>query len=153
MRVLNRSAYLGLKSATRQLVASLGGQDAAQEITRVGQKQISRYCAVDEEHLEQFIPIDIVADLTIEGKDASVLRALARLAGYEVVQLPQMPQGFAELQLAMGKTSKEVGEVFTRIGESLADGTFDKGERRATTDEINEAIGALVALRQVVEAG
>lgn len=148
--MVNKPVLDQLCAATRHLVRSSGGQEAAASITRVRHQALSDY---GNKGKDQFIPVDVVADLMLDSGDIALLQAVARMIGCEVVQLPQMPQGFAELQMAMGKTSKEVGEVFTRIGESLADGTFDKGERRATTDEINEAIGALVALRQVVEAG
>ncbi len=144
--------WSNLIAATRHQIRACGGHEACALISnRIRRHQtFSDYKNPDKPTM---MPIDVLAELMRESGDVRVVRTLARMVGHEVVALPKLPANFADLQIAMGRTSKEVGEVFTRIGESLADGTFDKGERRATTDEINEAIGALVALRQVVEAG
>ena len=140
-----------LCAATRRQVAASGGNEACTYVSGIDRHQTFS----DYQNTEQtaMMPIDIMTELTRESGDVSVLRTLARLVGYEIVALPQLPSSFADLQLAMGKTSKEVGEVFTRIGESLSDGTFDQKERADSTKEIDDAIAALVALRQVVGAG
>ncbi|WP_299347731.1 phage regulatory CII family protein [uncultured Maritalea sp.] len=153
MRLLNRETYLGLKSATRRMVSVFGGQDAAQECPRVSPKQISRYCSIKDDHIDQFMPIDILADLISESKDTTVLRQLARLAHCELIELPQMPNGFADLQVAMGKSAKEFGEVISSIGVHIGDGKWDKAERKTDLKEIDDAIMALLALRKLAERG
>ncbi|MFT6658848.1 phage regulatory CII family protein [Maritalea sp.] len=144
--------WAALIAATRHQVRVCGGNEACASISQ----RIKRHQTFSDYYnpnQASMMPIDVVAELMRESGDVRIVQTLARMVGHEVVALPQLPARFADLQMALGRTSKEVGEVFTRIGESLSDGTFDKGERQATINEIDEAIGALVALKQVVGEG
>jgi len=141
--------WSSLIAATRHQIRACGGQEACASISN----RIKRHQTFsDYKHPDRpsMMPIDVLAELMRESGDVRVVQTLARMVGHEIVALPQLPARFADLQMAMGKTSKEVGEVFTRIGESLSDGTFDQKERSDSTKEIDDAIAALMALRQVV---
>jgi hypothetical protein len=153
MRTLPRRVYMALKTATRRMVDNFGGQDAVAASTRVSQKQISRYVSAKEPNNKEFMPIDVLADIISEGKDLTVLRELASLADCQIIELPEMADGFADLQVAMGKSAKEFGEMFSSIGKSIADGEWDAVERRGDLKEIDDMLLAVLALKKLAEQG
>lgn len=146
---INVDDWTNLIAATRHQIRACGGQEACALISnRI--KRHQTFSDYKHPNKPSMMPIDVLAELMRESGDVRVVRTLARMVGHEVVALPELPTNYADLQIAMGRTSKEVGEVFTRIGESLVDGTFDKQERADTIREIDEAMSALVALRETV---
>ena len=150
--MISNENWASLIAASRHQIRACGGNEACASISnRIKRHQtFSDYKNPDQPSM---MPIDVVAELMIESGDTRIVQTLARMVGHEIVSLPKLPPNFADLQMAIGRTSKEVGEVFTRIGESLADGTFDQNERKLTIHEIEEAMSALAVLRQVVAEG
>jgi hypothetical protein len=150
-RQLPLSDYLGLKGAWRDLVQRVGSKARAARISRVRDTQIDRYSSPDEEHLSTFAPIDIVADLEAEAGPL-VTRELAALCGYLLVELPAGVEDVTDLGRITGQAMKEVGEVFSTMGQSLDDGVFTSVESTALVREINEAMVMLATLKLRVEA-
>lgn len=149
-RMLNLNDLQELKAATRALVRASGGQESGATITRVRHQALSDHGNHNKPNC--FMPIDVAGDLMMDSGDTSVLRVLAHLVDCEVIPLPKVA-GNGALQNAMGQTSKEIGDVFKTIGESMADGRFDAKETKLCRAEIWEAIQALLALAHAVGEG
>ena len=150
-RHVTKNDLIALKAASRRQVRASGGVEACVEHSRLTRFQaFSEYGNVNQTH---FMPIDVCIDLTKESGDKSIIREMTRQVGCELVELPSAPNGFADLQMAMGKGAKEFGEAIASIGNHIADGKWDASERRADITEINEAISALIVLRQMAEQG
>ncbi|MDQ0314821.1 phage regulatory CII family protein [Amorphus orientalis] len=146
------SDYLRLKAMTRRLVHAAGGIEAASLATRVGPQRISTY---QRPHEPDFIPIDVVADLQADTDDLSVLRELARLAGAVVVPLPETPdEAGGPWHRHLADVASETSDVIKRLSESLADDgvvTAVESRNMHLTDEVDEAINALMRLRHRLE--
>lgn len=146
---LARAAYLGLKSATKNLCEAFGNQQHAAEIVRTGQQDLSDYGS--RNRFDRFMPIDVVADL--ESKMGPVVTTeLARLAGYVLVQLPQLNPANAHLMKVTSEALKEVSDVFARLSSFLEDGTLSAAEGSQLDREIEEAIVKLLALKAQIDA-
>lgn len=134
-----------LKGATRLLIRDVGTVEAAAAICQVGHSIVGRYQHVDA---PEFITIDKVAVLeSQDGVYPHVTQALAAAAGHILVARPKVPaDGIAAAHLAA--VAKEAGDVLSRFGTSLAgDGAIDAGEARKLIAEVDQALGALTALR------
>ena len=147
-RQLPERDYLALKASTRGLLKLAGGQEAASSATRVGQQALSRYGAASEP--EAFAPIDVIADLEAETGEPVVTRALAHLAGFDLVS---REKGDGQpLPRRLGCIAKEAGDVVASLANALADGTVTHAERvlvEAETQElIAEAHRLLAALKR-----
>jgi hypothetical protein len=145
MRPHGPVTYAGLATATKRLIAELGGLEAAASVTRVRPPQLSDY---GSPHVAQYMPADVIADLeTVAGRPL-LTEALARLQGYAL--LPLSPRGPDDLALHLARIGQGVGVLFGRVSEALLDGTIDAGERQDILSAltvvhrvVGEALGAL----------
>lgn len=137
-----------LKLAVKRLLKCAGGQAHAAEATRVSTAQLNGYA---NPHMPDcHMPIDILADLTIDADCAVVLEALCRIGNGAFVPLPRAG--------ARGRWGHEVGEAVREGAEAAAalcaamadDGDVTAGEirERRIIEELSEAIEALCVLRQ-----
>ncbi|WP_139839845.1 hypothetical protein [Oceanibacterium hippocampi] len=152
-RPFGRASYLGLKAAMRRLVRLCGGLESAAMVTRVGKTELGRYQNPNE---ALFAPADVIADLEADAGEAPVTRALARMAGLCVFQLPPAdsdPTFVAHL----GATAKECGEAISRTAEAIGEcGTITAArirdmELHREIAEAHEALAALDAALTAVE--
>ena len=149
-RQLPKGDYLGLKAVTRELADRVGSDAHASRATRVTPVQIGRYGnARDEEFVETFMPIDVVADLEAEVGPI-VTRELARLCGHLLVELPHGMREIVDLGRVSGRAMKEVGDVFTGMGAALDDGILASSEGPQLLRDIDEALTMLATLRLMV---
>jgi hypothetical protein len=151
-RVFSREVYADLKTTFRALRRRIGKQDAAASLTRVSQQHISRYEALGEDDAEYFPPIDVIADLERECGEPIVTRRLAELSRHVLVCLPQVGDRHAPLGRVSAEALKEVGDVFSTLGEQLSDGIFTSVEDRLLGREIDEAIVKLLQLKAQAHA-
>ncbi|CAN7583142.1 hypothetical protein LJR016_004291 [Devosia sp. LjRoot16] len=149
-RQLSAGDYAGLKSAFRQLVGKFGKQDHAASVTRVRQQDISRYGSTDEDDAERFAPIDVIADLESEVGPV-VTRELARMNNHVLVPLPAINASRGPLGRITAEALKEVSDVFSKMGQALADETLTSVEGAQLDTEIDEAIEKLLALKAQID--
>lgn len=147
-------ARLALKTALRAQVRACGGQEAAADVTRVGQQTLSRYCAAS--HPNEHVPVDILLDLVLDTGDPAVLRRLCQLAGGAFVPLSEFgtetgPR--AGSNATPGFWTKALLEAVGRGGEAaakLSTALADDGEisvHEITELHIRESLsGAIEAL-------
>lgn len=86
------------------------------------------------------------------GSDAP-MHFLAREMGGVFIRLPEVGSGSNPVQQQCLVAVKEFGELIGRTAEALADGRLSGEERRTITREGHEAVTAIMALLQQVEAG
>lgn len=82
---------LTIKAATRSLIGSCGGQEAAEMSCRVSRSTLS---LAGDNGKAQFLPADAVVDLTISTKNYGLLQLMCRQAGLET-PLPRTPESNA----------------------------------------------------------
>jgi len=117
-------------------------------ITRVGKSQLSNYQSLN--HPNEFMPIDIVADLETESGQTTVSQALSAFNNAYLVpcSIKDTKPVFAEHLAEIGR---EFGDVMGAAGEALSDGRIDARERDILLAEINQSIHALASARAFLE--
>jgi hypothetical protein len=151
-RQLPAKDYLIIKAATRDLVGACGGPVKAATYTRVGHADISRYGSVHEDHVERFMPADVMADLEAQCGSPILSDALARLADYLLVKIPAVAKSGTLLGSVTAASMKETSDVFVAIGDSLGDGTLCQADADRISREIDEAMAKLAGLKLQVHA-
>jgi hypothetical protein len=138
-----------IKTATRALVRSVGGIEAAALVCRYGKSAIAE--GYDPHRPDRTLPADVVADLERCAAQPFVTAVLARLSGHALVPLVQ--PGTREAQ-AIAEIGRESAEVFAAWATAMADSTLSDAERRAVADRVlalnaacMAAAGALLAIK------
>lgn len=141
--------YAALKAATAAFVErNFGYHKVAAAATRVQRGAISDYC---NRGAPDFMPIDVLADLTDASRDASLLKALADTLDYLLVPLPGGSAGGIVAERT-GRSAKEFGELMMRIGAALGDNRIERAEARAILAEIRELMLELAGLAEAVKS-
>lgn len=146
-----------LKRATSMLVRAAGGQEAAVGFTRLSRHQaLSDYGNPSADMATRFAPIDVVADLEALTHDTpdhpAVTRQLARLAGYDLVRLPEVRAG-GDLSTQLFDVIRETSEVTLMVGQHLRDAEgvgFRGAAIGAVRREIADAVRALLELDALI---
>lgn len=76
--------YVSLKQASKRLIKSCGGLEAAAMVTRVGHSELARYYDPSE---RLFMPIDVAADLEAISRNPLVSRCLADMLGFSLIPI------------------------------------------------------------------
>lgn len=142
-----------LKLAAKNLVAAVGGIEAAAEVLDKGKSTVARWQSVNDE--DYSMPIEAVAALEAVTRGTTgapqVTRELCRLAGGVFVPLPDIDIADDCLRGGVMQISTELGDVARELNTALADGRVTVRERDAVLREINDLIAKAVELRQLVE--
>lgn len=143
-RIRTQTDYAVIKQATRRLVKACGGLESAATITRVGHSELARYYDPAE---KLFMPIDIAADLETDCGKPMLTRALASLAGCELVGLPQSPDKSEDLHhwsSLLANLGQETASTLAHVATTLAKhGTLTA---QAITDQrLTSHLDALIA--------
>jgi hypothetical protein len=133
--------YSGLKSATGRLLRSVGGAEAIAPLTRGCAETMRNY---QRPQSDSFAPVDVIADAELDAERPFVTEQLARIAGYQLVPLPETLPGEGEIHTAM----REAAEMIAAAATALADGRVDHTEAPKLLAEIREANRALSAAEQ-----
>lgn len=144
---------LALKALSARLIAGAGGVENAVPIVRVNGPALSKYQSTAEPFGDHFMPLDVVASLTLDTVERAgpiVARHFAAMTGHAVVALPRLLPG--EGHRALADVARETGEVLAATATALADGRIDRGEAAAVVTEVDQAIEALLRLKAVAEA-
>lgn len=144
-RQFSPAEYNSLKTATKLVVADLGGGDAAATCTRVGKSQLSDYGNVSS---DKFIPVDVVLDLERVGGVPHITAALARAQGYLLVP-GSTPRARSELAVLMAEIGRDVGELFGTAALALSHGKLTDAERQELLrelDNLHRVVGEVMSL-------
>lgn len=141
------ATYLALKAETRRLIKACGGVESAASVTRVDFQTLSRYSRPQE---QQFIPVDVIADLEQDCGEPVVTRALADLAGYDLVKRESAAEP-GEAERAFQALVSAEGEVTCEGIRALLDGAIDPGEAAAMLPKAKADLLATLNLVQALQ--
>lgn len=150
---LSDDGRVGLKALAARLITAAGGVENATPICRVNGSALSKYQSTAEPFADHFMPLDVVASLTLDTAERTgpiVARHFAAMTGHAVVALPRPLAG--EGHRALAETARETGEVLAATAAALADGLIDAREAKGIAAECDQAIEALLRLKAVAEA-
>lgn len=137
MRQLPNSDYYAMKGNFRRLIKRVGGLENAADITRVCKSTLSRGGSTEDQNMEIFPTIDVVADLESEAGSPIVTGPLAEMSdGYRVPNHAQ-PEDITMCHLNL---VKELGEVSEAISKALEDGEWSDAELRSAQKEIQDVL-------------
>ena len=138
-----------LKLAARELVAGVGGQEAAASITGKSQSQIQRCCSVNDD--TSYLNVRDAALLEQYAQRAQVTMEMAKQAGGTFLGLPDPAIDDDEIAMRVMQLAEELGDVSSGVRLALKDGRVDEGEAAAIERELDEVIEAAIAARSVVQ--
>ena len=118
-RPFSRADYLAIKTATRRSCEDASPLHQIAEYTRCDQAQLSRYGNAER---SEFIPLDIAMDLdTLSGGDR-ILRAWAKLRGYELIR-DEKGIAVEDMRHHAASILKETGEAIQAMGDVVGRST------------------------------
>jgi hypothetical protein len=146
LRQLPGRDYLRLKTATKELTEAAGGATRAASVARPGIEagRLSRY---GNPHEALFAPLDVIADLEAECGEPVVTRALAELAGYQLVPRTGKTPSGEHLAKVFGTVAGEMGEMLRQTGAAVADGRITAAEIAAIDRTAAQTETTLASLR------
>lgn len=144
---LNTIQLLALKARTRRLVKLAGGVESCALISRVSKTQIGNY--QNPELLDSFMPIDVVVEIESDVGKPIISEGLAELAGCTLSPVIR-PVINGSLTTCLSRLGKEFGDVFERAAQFVGTSHMTASQRDNLLRDIEEAIGACVAIRDAV---
>ncbi len=132
-RQFSPAAYNALKTGTKQVLADLGGADAAVTCTRVQRSQLYDYGNVA---VDKFTPIDVVLDLERVGGTPHITAALARAQGYMLMPI-EIARDRSELSALMAEIGRDFGELFATAATALSHDKLTEQERLDLVRELD----------------
>jgi hypothetical protein len=112
--------YVSLKQASKRLIKSCGGLEAAAMVTRVGHSELARYYDPSE---KLFMPIDVAADLEAISRNPLISRCLANMLGYSLIPIEHhsSPEPAHHWTALLANLGEETASILRQIGAALVD--------------------------------
>lgn len=143
------TAYNGLRTAWKLLVAACGGVEATAAAVRVKKTLVSDYGNINIEG--RFVPVDVVMDVESLAGRPLITQALARAQGCELVAVEAKSASTVALELA--RIGRDIGDLFANAARLLnGDGMTDQ-ERAAIVRDLQDARMACSAALQLIDDG
>lgn len=136
--------YAMLKSATQKAAKLAGPLAEICQHTRLDAGTISRAGNMAESN---YLPLDVAVDLDKLAGDDVILRAMARLRGYELVPIKKAHEAI-DLVRDAGAAAKETGEMVKAIADAARDGRYTPREAREIDNDAAEAEGVIASIRK-----
>ncbi len=143
MRPTNEHNRRDLKAVTNRALRQVGASNFVQE-TRVREAQLSKYGSLGDD--ENYMPLDVVADLERVLGDPMITAQLAALSGFRLVpdtaatRPPSMEQ--------VGAVADTKGRLLSALISALLDNHVDNHERRELLPLVRDAIAQLQDLEK-----
>jgi hypothetical protein len=151
---------IALKRATADVIAGVGGVEAAANFCRVGKSKLSENQTPQNE--DSFAALDVIADLEPLARARPgwphVTRLFCRANGGAFVELPQAQSAGHDLAGCAAAHAKEASEVTARLFEATRNGpltpaVIDQFELEREAREAVEASVQLLAMIQAIKGG
>lgn len=136
-----------LKVRFAELLARVGGIEAAAGFCRVGKSTLARYGSLADADAECFAPVDVVRDLESLVGEPVVTAHLAIEAGGMFMAVPKRPGGRATLLDLSARKAKESADLTAAICTGLADGKFCAADAKRALPELDDILSVLAAMR------
>lgn len=155
MRTISEQEQRSLKAATDGAYVLGGGISCILPFTRVGVSTLSKYASFNDEHHDNFMPIDVVIEVERRAKSPVIVRQLAALIGYELAPCKRsdVSLGGAVTEADAHRVLKEAMDVAQAIINARKDNRIDAAERKIIDKELVEAIRALEDVRRALASG
>ena len=138
-----------LKIAFGELVALVGGLEAAASLCRVGKSTLARYASLSPADAECFAPVDVVRALEAVTGEATVTSELATMADGTFVKLPSVARP-ADLFGALAALSREASETTTAVCAGFNDEKFCDVDAEKTLGEVDDVIARATQMRALL---
>lgn len=136
-----------LKERTGELVAAVGGLEAAASYCRVTKTTLGRYTSLAAADADYFAPIDVVRCLETAAGDPIVTAHLSTEAGGVFVAVPDVSASGADLLHLLAVQSRESSELTTAMCDGLADGVLTAAEARKAMREAEQLAAVAMQMR------
>lgn len=83
--------------------------------------------------------------------EKSAINFLVRSIGCVMLNLPDVPASFENIELLIAENVKEFGDVLCGVGAALADHKITKHEAKRLEREIDEQVAKAVALKEAIK--
>lgn len=123
-----------------ELLALVGGGEAAAGFCRVGKSVLSTYASLAPADADRFAPIDVVRDLEAIAGEPIVTAQLAMEAGGAFVTVPSSAADGGNLLTLLAGQSRESSELTTAICLGLADGKLTADEVQPARDAVRQLV-------------
>lgn len=143
MRFTNDHERRDLSAATNRALREYGAANFAPS-TRVKEAQLSKYGNVQDD--ENFMPVDVVADLERALGTPVITEQLARLSGFRLVA--DEGDGEAPSLADVGDVADSKGKLLAGLISALLDGFVDQQEKRELLPMVRDSISKLQALEK-----
>lgn len=137
-----------LKLASKASIKAAGGLEAVAHDLGKCTTQVGRYG--DPNAPGNFMTLDQAATVEQIGGEPAIARFFAALTGHALYAVPSAIDGEDAVFAAMIAASAEFGDVASALREATRDGVLDEADRKRVTEQIDEAVSALMAMRALV---
>lgn len=135
--------YLAIKSATKRACEDAGSLQSIAAQTRIDPALLSRYGNPDR---PEFIPIDVAMDVdAISGGDR-ILRAWAKLRGFDLVR-DERGVAVESMHRHIGAVGQESGELISEMCSAVSDGEVTPCEAARIEREAESVIDNAMLLQ------
>lgn len=143
-----------LKANTQAAYDAVGGTSSASGLLGVGISALSKYASQDDQWRENFIRVDLAADLDRRSPHPFILTTMARELGFALVR-DELPEG-ADVKLcpmSLLKLDRVLDDVVDEVANALSDGHADAFERKEIRKRIAAAKAQLARLDVMMIGG
>jgi hypothetical protein len=140
----------GLKAVTAIAVKEAGGQENCAAVSGRIKRAAAFSDYANPEHPERVIPLDVAVELDAFNRNGRLIRAAARLVGFDLIPLPsaRMERTASSALLRMVKENSEATGAAADCAALLDVGKSPSAAQRMTAlRELDEASEAILAMR------
>ena len=104
-------------------------------------------------YFKNMMPLESFVGVVIEVGAVETVAFLARAVNCVVIPLPKALSEDSDYFKKASVILRETGEVMQSIGDALSDGVYTRAEKKDTVQQIDDAVAALVELKETLKAG
>ncbi len=135
-----------LKERTGELIAVVGGLEAAAAYCRVSKTTLGRYASQSVADVDYFAPVDVVRCLEAVAGEPIVTAHLAVEAGGAFVVVPRAAADGGDLLTLLAAQSRESSELTNALCLGLADGRLTGAEARKARIEVQQLVAVAMQM-------
>lgn len=148
-RIFTAADYAALKNGVRRAVKQAGGglRELA-GMTRLSSAQLSRFGDLST---DQWVPLDVAADLDSLAGEPVITRALAEMLGFDLVSARGGVE-MASVTQHLAGIARESGDVLSSFAQAVADGRITPAEAMVIERDLADLDAQVQAARATCRA-
>jgi hypothetical protein len=145
VRTISETEVRSLKGATDGAYQLAGGISQILPFTRVSTSQLSKYASFGDDNRESLVPIDVAIEADRRAKSPSIVKAMAELLGYELVEIVAHDASAQSpiTEMDAHRVMSDAMDLSKAILDALTDKRIDALERKRIATEAREAVRAI----------